>query len=190
MVSHVYTSVNHHADNRPTYGAPAGGPPRLRLTNDFVFKRVFGREDTTDILRAFVNAVLLDSGEPAVVELTVKNPELSRQTNWLRTAILDVLAVDETGRRFEIEVQVESEPAFSNRSLYYWARAYADQLEKGTETELTPVLWPTKRPSLRSFSPISSRFTLSSFPSGLPRTHLFGPGCGIFEVREPGRTRK
>ena len=133
--------VNHNTDGKPRRRASDDGPRRIRLTNDFVFKRVFGREETTDILLAFVNAVLADGGEPTVVELKIKNPEIPRETDSLRTAILDVLAVDQTGRQFNIEVQVQSLAAFGNKSLYYWARVYADQLKKGKDfSKLRPVM--------------------------------------------------
>ncbi len=62
----VTVGVNQKENNRrpehTTAPPPEIGP--LRLTNDFLVKRVFGSSHTQDILLAFVNTVLSDAGEP------------------------------------------------------------------------------------------------------------------------------
>jgi hypothetical protein len=40
------------------------GDMGLRLVNEYVFLYVFGREETKDILKDLVNAVLVDAGCP------------------------------------------------------------------------------------------------------------------------------
>ena len=44
----------------------------LRLTNDFIFKYVFGREETKDILIDLINAVLSDSGFEPVASIVLR----------------------------------------------------------------------------------------------------------------------
>ena len=113
----------------------------LTLTNDFVFKVVFGQEATTDILVDLVNAVLEDEDFPSVVSLVLNNPVNVRQTEWLKETNLDIKATDSSGRQFDVEMQVSSDPAFASRSLYYWARQYSDQLGSGEAyRRLRPVV--------------------------------------------------
>jgi len=113
----------------------------LKLSNDFIFKYVFGREENLDILLDFVNAVLVDSGFTPVVGLSLKNPVNLRQTSWLKETVLDIKATDAKGHQFDIEIQVEPDAAYAQRSLFYWAQVYANQLNKGDDySELKPVV--------------------------------------------------
>lgn len=113
----------------------------LKLTNDFIFKVVFGQESNKDLLLDLVNAVLADSGQATAVSLILKNPVNLRTARWDKETALDVSAVDATGRVFDIEIQVEPDPNFARRSLYYWARLYSRQITKGHDyLELVPVV--------------------------------------------------
>jgi predicted transposase/invertase (TIGR01784 family) len=113
----------------------------LTLTNDFIFKYVFGREENLDILLDFINAVLTDSGFKAVQSVELKNPFNMRSAAYLKESILDIKASDEFGVQYDIEVQIVQEPNFAARSLYYWASLYSNQLQKGHEyDELKPVI--------------------------------------------------
>lgn len=113
----------------------------LRLTNDFLFKRVFGSRQTQDVLLAFVNAVLSDADMPTAVELRVTNPELPKDASWPRPADLLVAAVDSSGRSFDVEVQVAHRPPFAERSLAYWSRLYVGQVRPGNGlSKLRPVV--------------------------------------------------
>ena len=113
----------------------------LRITNDFVFKYVFGRDEATPVLLDFVNAVLEEASAPLASSITHLNPFSGRDAHWGKEAILDVRAQDDTGRQFDIEVQIERTPAFVNRTLYYWALLYSDQIKRGAQYHtLRPVV--------------------------------------------------
>ena len=43
----------------------------IRAVSDIVFKFIFGTEESVELLKGFVNAVLLDAGYPPVEELQV-----------------------------------------------------------------------------------------------------------------------
>jgi len=105
----------------------------LHMTNDFVFHYVFGRPESVPLLLKLVNAVLVDAGSPPVVSLELRNPVSPRDARWAKETVLDVKAIDEKRRQIDIEVQVVGNRYFVNRSLYYWARLYSDQLEKGNQ---------------------------------------------------------
>ena len=72
-------------------------------TVDFAFKKLFGSPEHPDITIHFLNAVLRD--DPRIVDIEILNPFLERDFADDRLAILDVLARDETGRVFNIEMQ-------------------------------------------------------------------------------------
>jgi hypothetical protein len=57
-----------------------------------------------------------------------------------KTTILDIKARDETGRQFNVEMQMLAFGAFRQRALYYWARLHQGQLKKGKDFR---VLRPT-----------------------------------------------
>lgn len=41
---------------------------------DFVFKRIFGSENNKDVLRAFLNRIFTEAGEPPLTEIILMNP--------------------------------------------------------------------------------------------------------------------
>jgi predicted transposase/invertase (TIGR01784 family) len=113
----------------------------IPATCDFVFKYIFGSENSTDILKSFINAVQRDSGFPEVTDLVIRNPCSSK--TWLKekTPVVDVLCRDVNGYQFTIEMQARDQLFFAERTLYYWAKAYAGQIAEGDEyTRLKPVI--------------------------------------------------
>ncbi len=102
-------------------------PPK----NDFVFKRLFGDEQNTDILLAFLNAVLVDMGEVPIQSLELLNPFLDKESEDDKLAVLDVLARDPNGDLFDIEVQILNQRNMEKRTLFYWAELYTRQLVSG-----------------------------------------------------------
>jgi len=82
-----------------------------------------------------------DSGFPEIVSLEIKNPFNIKTFKHDKESILDIKAVDERGRIFNIEVQTSGDNIFRNRTLYYWARLYSSQLEEGNfYSQLYPVV--------------------------------------------------
>jgi predicted transposase/invertase (TIGR01784 family) len=103
----------------------------LNPTNDAAFKRVFGRENNKDILMHFLNGVLKLKGPERVVEVTLINPDLGPETVRHKVSIVDVLCVDQHGRRFIVEMQVANVGGFEKRAQYYASRAYGNQMKEG-----------------------------------------------------------
>ncbi len=113
----------------------------LGLTNDYIFRYVFGREESVPMLLNLVNAVLTDAGSCPILSLELQNPVNPRDASWAKETVLDIRAIGEDRRQFDIEMQVSANPFFANRSLYYWSQAYSRQLGKGHEYgELRPVV--------------------------------------------------
>jgi predicted transposase/invertase (TIGR01784 family) len=106
---------------------------RIPAISDIVFKYVFGAEESTEILKSFVNAVLKDSGFPEIETLSISNPFNIKTYIDDKPSIIDTRATDNKGDKYNVEVQVRTQADFQERSLYYWAKAYADQLTEGRE---------------------------------------------------------
>jgi predicted transposase/invertase (TIGR01784 family) len=97
--------------------------------NDFVFKRLFA--DAPELLAALINAVR--STEPPVEVVEVLNPRIEPEELTGKFIVLDVLAQDAQGRRYNIEMQVRRYSAWSARSAYYLARTLTQQLNGGDD---------------------------------------------------------
>ncbi|MEI8096438.1 MAG: Rpn family recombination-promoting nuclease/putative transposase [Spirochaetales bacterium] len=115
--------------------------PLSPLTHSRVFQYVFGEPEGLPILESLVNAHFEAAGLPSVHSLQFLPRELGPEHVDEKLAIVDLVAVDETGRQVNIEVQTTRKPAYFERTLFYWARLYSRQLPKGEDyTGLRPVV--------------------------------------------------
>lgn len=113
---------------------------QIKAYSDIVFKFLMGREETKDLLISFINAVMEDSNLDLITSVELKNPFNLQDFSGDKLSVLDVKAVDETGRIIDIEVQCSGDRQFANRSLYYWAKLYCGQIaEAETYKLLQPV---------------------------------------------------
>jgi len=105
--------------------------------SDLVFRRIFGEHP--DILRDFLNAMLpLDS---PIVSLEYLPIDQMPVLPVYKRGIVDVRCVDENGRQFIVEMQMQWTAAFLQRVLFNASQAYVKQLEKGETFELLqPVI--------------------------------------------------
>ncbi|MDD9140184.1 MAG: Rpn family recombination-promoting nuclease/putative transposase, partial [Candidatus Cardinium sp.] len=94
---------------------------------DLAFKKIFGVEENKDLLISLINATV--SPEDQVVDVTLLNPYNPKDFRGAKLSILDIKAVGETGKRFNIEIQITDEADYDKRALYYWAKLYTDQLK-------------------------------------------------------------
>ena len=101
----------------------------VKLKLDVIFKRVFGDENNTDIIAAFV-AALLDIPQESIKNIYIKNSELSPDYFELKFGRFD-LKLDVDGRTVNIEMQVNFEPDFKDRTLFYWAKMFGGELKSG-----------------------------------------------------------
>ncbi|MBF0376127.1 MAG: PD-(D/E)XK nuclease family transposase [Desulfamplus sp.] len=115
--------------------------PYVKPTSDIFIKYLLGTEEHKDLLLSFINAVMENSDFPLIKSVEIKNPfNLKKMVND-KESILDIKATDENGKIFNIEMQTTSDETFKTRSLYYWARLYSSQLDKGDKyKKLFPVI--------------------------------------------------
>ncbi len=105
--------------------------------NDFVFKKIFSK--APELLCDLINAVRID--HPIITEIEVLNPTIEPQELTGKHIVLDILAQDIDGKRYNVEMQVRKYNAWSSRSAYYLARMLTEQLASGEDyRQLQPVI--------------------------------------------------
>ena len=100
----------------------------LKVTNDYVFKRIFGQKGNEDITRGFLRAVTKVEYNNIDLEDT---PILERDLIENKMGILDVKVVANKENNIDIEMQVTKSEYIAERILWYWSKLYAGSIEKG-----------------------------------------------------------
>lgn len=111
--------------------------------NDVAFKKVFGSENHKNITISFLNAILEFTGEHEIVEVDFELMNVERQRLGKDSGknFFDVYCKVRNGERYIIEMQKKKMEEFGKRMVYYGAKAYAEQLKKGTAyPDLCPVI--------------------------------------------------
>jgi len=99
----------------------------LDLRNDVVFKSFFGDRRNNKLLLDFLNAILDEN--IASVELMDPHIELSHAED--KSAIMDLRVITDQDEQINIELQLRSHKAFTERMLLYWSKMYDSQDEVG-----------------------------------------------------------
>ena len=63
-----------------------------------------------------------------VEDIELLNPFNLQESLDDKLSILDIKARDQSGRQFNVEMQMLAHPTFEKRILYYWARLHQQQL--------------------------------------------------------------
>lgn len=96
---------------------------------DVVFKKLFTSDN--DVLKAFVGDIL-DIPLDSIQEIQVINPNLLPAAAEGKQSQLDLnMTVDD--KLVNVEIQLQNKGHYEDRALYYWAKLYADQLQKGNK---------------------------------------------------------
>jgi predicted transposase/invertase (TIGR01784 family) len=107
---------------------------------DYAFKKIFGSEQSQEILISFLNAIVY-GGEQVIQSLTIVNPYNPGQILSLKDTFLDIKAVLADGSIVVIEMQVAAMTAFNKRVAYNLAKAYSNQLVTGEDyPRLNPAI--------------------------------------------------
>ena len=101
----------------------------LSLTNDYVFRRVFG-EENVDSLAVFLSAVF-DLPPDELGHLIVDDPNLHKEKESGKSGELDIRVHKTSGEIINVEIQVNPEKAFRERIAYYNDRVFTGQLKEG-----------------------------------------------------------
>ena len=112
----------------------------LTPKSDFVFKIMFTAD--TETLADLITSALKLPEDRRIRSVTVKNPILPGEKEIRQKYIvLDILATDEAGNHYDIEMQVRRYSFYPKRMLFYLSRVYTGQLERGKDYGLlSPVI--------------------------------------------------
>lgn len=99
-------------------------------TNDYVFKRLFGRKGNEDITIDLLNSILSDK----IVEISLdENPILEKDIKDDKIGILDIKATINKDVSTDIEMQVVEKSDIEKRLLFYWSKLYIKGIESGED---------------------------------------------------------
>ena len=123
---------------------------RLTLMSDIFMRNVLKKPECAE----YVLQVIMDNPTLKVVDLVIQKDYKNLQG---RSAILDCVAQDESGRQFNIEVQQENEGASPKRARYHSGLLDMNILNPGEDYEKLPetyVIFITKEDVLKKNLPI------------------------------------
>jgi len=113
----------------------------LDVKTDFAFKKVFGSEESKDILIDFLNSVIPFENKRLIKSLVIVDPYNIPMLKGMKDTFVDVKAQLDNGSEVIIEMQVLNHEGFEKRVLYNAAKKYSAQLKKGDDFHrLNPVI--------------------------------------------------
>ncbi|MGU8487715.1 Rpn family recombination-promoting nuclease/putative transposase [Clostridium perfringens] len=98
----------------------------MKPSIDFVFKKLFGSEESKESLISLLNAII--KSDSPIVNVEILNNDLNKEHNADKFSRLDIKAKTDKDELINIEIQVKNEYNMIQRTLYYWSRIYTDQL--------------------------------------------------------------
>jgi len=119
----------------PEKGSPQSSAPKYRLlplTNDFVFKAVYGQNtpQSQAALKALLNCMLQRKHDP-IQWLRCENPFQYRDHPEGKETIMDIKVRFESGALLNLEMQVDHLGYYINRSVFYLGKLISESLAKG-----------------------------------------------------------
>lgn len=105
---------------------------RLKPTNDFIFKRLFGEIEAKENLISLLNAILKLPEDNKLKDITViENKELVKELIDDKTGRLDVRAETLDNTQIDIEIQLINQKNIVERMLYYMSKMYVEPIKAG-----------------------------------------------------------
>ncbi len=101
----------------------------LPLSNDYVFKRIFGKGGNERILKSLLEAIL----KIHIQKIEIKNPEIPKETMDEKLSILDIRAEINESTIIDIEMQVGNTTAIDRRLVVYNAKLIAGDIKVSEE---------------------------------------------------------
>ena len=99
---------------------------------DFVFKRIFGTEQHKPLLIALLDALLELDEEHRIADIELLDAAQRPPVDGLKHSIVDVKCRDVRGTTYVVEMQVLNVEGFEKRVVYNVAKAFTNQLGRGT----------------------------------------------------------
>ena len=98
------------------------------LLDDDVFKLVFGRESSKDVMIEFLNQVIPDR---MIDDLEFVDKEMHHLDRSRKDSVYDMFCKTDDGSRIVVEVQRRKQANFAERAIYYSTFSIANQVSAG-----------------------------------------------------------
>jgi predicted transposase/invertase (TIGR01784 family) len=137
-------------------------------TNDYCFKRIFGRKGNETITQGLLEAIL---GKKCEV-VNLKSDEVTEKDLASdKVGVLDVFVKEKDGSQINLEMQMLSYDSILKRVLFYWSKKYLESIQSGDNYG---TLKPTKVilianfeiESLKSIKEVASSFKILDLKTG------------------------
>ena len=103
---------------------------KITLRNDYAFKRVFGVEENKDVLQDLLECIL-DIPPENIAGLELLDKEFHKDSINDKTGVLDVKLSLKNNTIIDIEIQNRWNSEFVQRTIFYWAKMYTENLKTG-----------------------------------------------------------
>ena len=107
---------------------------QYKLTNDILFKMLFVKYP--ELLKKLV-AELLSIQYTDIKQFEIRNQEIPSETIGDKFCRLDI-NMEVNGQRVDLEIQVENEGNYPERSLFIWAKEFSTGISEGQDYVLLP----------------------------------------------------
>ena len=101
---------------------------KITLRNDYAFKRVFGVEENKDVLQDLLECIL-DILPENISDLELLDKEFHKDSISDKTGVLDVKLRLKNNTIIDIEIQNRWNSEFVQRTIFYWAKMYTENLK-------------------------------------------------------------
>ena len=101
---------------------------KVTLRNDYAFKRVFGVEENKDVLQDLLECIL-DILPENIAGLELLDKEFHKDSISDKTGVLDVKLRLKNNTIIDIEIQNRWNSEFVQRTIFYWAKMYTENLK-------------------------------------------------------------
>ena len=105
----------------------------MLLTNDYVFKRVFGHKGSEKITKALIGEII--GRKIRSIKLS-ESPILEKDLKLDKMGVLDVKVVLDDMTIIDVEMQVRKEKGMEQRRMFYISKLLVDQIQESEQYEL------------------------------------------------------
>ena len=103
---------------------------KVTLRNDYAFKQVFGTEENKDVLQDLLECIL-DIPPENIAGLELLDKEFHKDSISDKTGVLDVKLRLKNNTIIDVEIQNRWNSEFVQRTIFYWAKMYTENLKTG-----------------------------------------------------------
>ena len=103
---------------------------QLKVTNDYIFKKIFAKKGNESLLQDLLNSILQIKIKSIEV---IADANLERQLESNKLGILDIKAKVDEDTIVNIEIQIINRYNMIERTLFYWSGLYYNVLQKGED---------------------------------------------------------